>query len=267
MVDQPDDQAEWRLWRAPGSRYTTRDCRTSTAVASQVKPEPPNEPCPAASLPHRLPPHRRQGRLVAAGRFRGRPAARGLACGAGRGHRLAAQGQARRPGGLVGRDRARPLGAEAAEGRAQARGSARPPPPSARSRWRASGRRCSARHGITAGQILVTLGDTEERRRYLNARSTIDKLLEWKSVPVINENDTVATNEIRYGDNDRLGRPRRHHDERGPAGAALRHRRALRRAARPATPPPSWCRWSSASRRRSKRWPARPAPNFRAAAW
>jgi len=60
------------------------------------------------------------------------------------------------------------------------------------------------RHGITAGQILVTLGDTEERRRYLNARSTIDKLLEWRSVPVINENDTVATTEIRYGDNDRL---------------------------------------------------------------
>jgi glutamate 5-kinase len=60
------------------------------------------------------------------------------------------------------------------------------------------------RHGIGAGQILVTLGDTEERRRYLNARSTIDKLLEWRAVPVINENDTVATNEIRYGDNDRL---------------------------------------------------------------
>jgi glutamate 5-kinase len=59
-------------------------------------------------------------------------------------------------------------------------------------------------HGLAAGQILVTLGDTEERRRYLNARSTIDRLLEWKSVPVINENDTVATNEIRYGDNDRL---------------------------------------------------------------
>ncbi len=60
------------------------------------------------------------------------------------------------------------------------------------------------RHGMTAGQILVTLQDTEERRRYLNARSTIDKLLEWRAVPVINENDTVATNEIRYGDNDRL---------------------------------------------------------------
>src|SRR5450631_195054 len=58
--------------------------------------------------------------------------------------------------------------------------------------------------GIAAGQVLLTLGDTEERRRYLNARSTIDKLLEWRSVPVINENDTVATSEIRYGDNDRL---------------------------------------------------------------
>src|SRR2546423_7776100 len=59
-------------------------------------------------------------------------------------------------------------------------------------------------HGIGAGQILVTLQDTEERRRYLNARSTIAKLVEWRAVPVINENDTVATNEIRYGDNDRL---------------------------------------------------------------
>ncbi|MGO4717171.1 glutamate 5-kinase [Bradyrhizobium sp. 2TAF24] len=59
-------------------------------------------------------------------------------------------------------------------------------------------------HGIGTGQILVTLQDTEERRRYLNARSTIGKLLEWRAVPVINENDTVATNEIRYGDNDRL---------------------------------------------------------------
>jgi len=59
-------------------------------------------------------------------------------------------------------------------------------------------------HGIGAGQVLVTLQDTEERRRYLNARSTIAKLLEWRAVPVINENDTVATNEIRYGDNDRL---------------------------------------------------------------
>jgi glutamate 5-kinase len=59
-------------------------------------------------------------------------------------------------------------------------------------------------HGITAGQVLVTLTDTEERRRYLNARSTVARLLEWRCVPVINENDTVATSEIRYGDNDRL---------------------------------------------------------------
>jgi glutamate 5-kinase len=60
------------------------------------------------------------------------------------------------------------------------------------------------KHGITAGQVLVTLQDTEERRRYLNARSTIDKLIEWRAVPGVNENDTVATSEIRYGDNDRL---------------------------------------------------------------
>jgi glutamate 5-kinase len=58
--------------------------------------------------------------------------------------------------------------------------------------------------GITAGQILVTFADTEERRRYLNARATIERLLDLGAVPVINENDTVATSEIRYGDNDRL---------------------------------------------------------------
>jgi glutamate 5-kinase len=59
-------------------------------------------------------------------------------------------------------------------------------------------------HGIAAGQVLLTLGDTEERRRYLNARSTMATLLGYGAVPVINENDTVATTEIRYGDNDRL---------------------------------------------------------------
>jgi glutamate 5-kinase len=60
------------------------------------------------------------------------------------------------------------------------------------------------RETLTSGQILLTLGDTEERRRYLNARATISTLLKLKAVPVINENDTVATSEIRYGDNDRL---------------------------------------------------------------
>ena len=59
-------------------------------------------------------------------------------------------------------------------------------------------------HDITVAQILLTLGDTEQRRRYLNARGTINTLLSLGAVPVINENDTVATAEIRYGDNDRL---------------------------------------------------------------
>lgn len=61
-----------------------------------------------------------------------------------------------------------------------------------------------ADHGITAAQILLTPGDTENRRRFLNARGTLGRLLERSVVPVINENDTVATEEIRYGDNDRL---------------------------------------------------------------
>jgi glutamate 5-kinase len=61
-----------------------------------------------------------------------------------------------------------------------------------------------ARHQITVAQVLLTLGDTEERRRHLNARSTLDTLLKLGTVPVINENDTVATSEIRFGDNDRL---------------------------------------------------------------
>lgn len=58
--------------------------------------------------------------------------------------------------------------------------------------------------GLTAAQILLTLGDTERRRRYLNARNTIANLLRLGVIPVVNENDTVATSEIRYGDNDRL---------------------------------------------------------------
>ncbi len=59
-------------------------------------------------------------------------------------------------------------------------------------------------HGLTAAQLLLTLGDTEDRRRYLNARATLTALLGFGCVPVINENDSVATAEIRYGDNDRL---------------------------------------------------------------
>lgn len=61
-----------------------------------------------------------------------------------------------------------------------------------------------ATHDITTGQILLTPNITEERRRYLNARTTILRLLALGAVPIINENDSVATAEIRYGDNDRL---------------------------------------------------------------
>ena len=61
-----------------------------------------------------------------------------------------------------------------------------------------------ARHDLTVAQVLLTLGDTEERRRHLNARATLMTLLRLGAVPVINENDTVATSEIRFGDNDRL---------------------------------------------------------------
>ncbi len=61
-----------------------------------------------------------------------------------------------------------------------------------------------APHGIVTGQVLVTLEDTEDRRRYLNSRATMETLLGLGVVPIVNENDTVATDEIRYGDNDRL---------------------------------------------------------------
>ncbi|MCA0367172.1 MAG: glutamate 5-kinase [Proteobacteria bacterium] len=59
-------------------------------------------------------------------------------------------------------------------------------------------------HGLVAGQVLLTRDDTERRRRWLNARATVQALLAHGVVPIVNENDTVATEEIRYGDNDRL---------------------------------------------------------------
>ncbi|MBV1867860.1 MAG: glutamate 5-kinase, partial [Marinosulfonomonas sp.] len=59
-------------------------------------------------------------------------------------------------------------------------------------------------HGITTGQVLLTLEDSVDRRRYLNSRATLEHLLALGVVPIVNENDTVATDEIRYGDNDRL---------------------------------------------------------------
>ena len=65
-------------------------------------------------------------------------------------------------------------------------------------------REALAGHGLGVAQILLTLGDTEDRRRYLNARGTLVKLLAHGVISIVNENDTVATDEIRYGDNDRL---------------------------------------------------------------
>ena len=61
-----------------------------------------------------------------------------------------------------------------------------------------------APHGLKAAQVLLTLEDSADRRRYLNARATLETLLTLGTVPIVNENDTVATDEIRFGDNDRL---------------------------------------------------------------
>ncbi|MFT9296859.1 MAG: glutamate 5-kinase [Gluconobacter sp.] len=62
-----------------------------------------------------------------------------------------------------------------------------------------------AKHGLVAGQLLLTPDDTESRERHLNARATLQTLLDLGCIPVINENDAIATSEIRFGDNDRLG--------------------------------------------------------------
>ncbi|HET7763140.1 MAG TPA: glutamate 5-kinase [Phycicoccus sp.] len=61
-----------------------------------------------------------------------------------------------------------------------------------------------SRHGLTVGQVLLTADDTTRRSHYTNARRTLERLLELGIVPIVNENDTVATHEIRFGDNDRL---------------------------------------------------------------
>ncbi len=61
-----------------------------------------------------------------------------------------------------------------------------------------------AEHDLRAAQVLVTLEDSADRRRYLNSRATLEQLLKLNVIPIVNENDTVATDEIRYGDNDRM---------------------------------------------------------------
>ena len=151
---------------------------------------------------------------------------------------------------------------------------------------------------LTAAQLLLTLGDTEDRRRYLNARETLNTLLTLRCVPVINENDTVATAEIRFGDNDRLaarvaemvqadqlillsdidglytadprrdpvGRP--HPGRRGALRPRSRRWAASRRPAiRPAACAPSWWRLGSPPRPVA-RWRSRSATsNGRCRPW
>ncbi len=123
-----------------------------------------------------------------------------------------------------------------------------------------------AKQDLAAGQILLTLGDTEERRRYLNARTTIGKLLELKAVPVINENDTVATTEIRYGDNDRLAARVATMMGADLLVLLVRRRRPLTTRRRAKTRARSLFPWCRASRPRSKPWRVPPAPTSRAAA-
>ena len=125
---------------------------------------------------------------------------------------------------------------------------------------------CFRKHGLHTAQILLTHDDLADRKRYLNARSTLRTLLELNVIPIINENDTVVTDEIRFGDNDTLGalvtnlieadalvhphrpgRPVHRRSAQGPGGDAGR------RSAAPAT-------------RRWKRWLAAPAAISDAAA-
>ena len=176
--------------------------------------------------PHRFPPHRDQGRLVAAGRFGRRPAARGLAARAVRGHRLAARGQARHPGGVVRRDRARPLGAEAAAGRAGAgRLAGRRRGRADRARPHLGGDAGRARHHRRA--------DSRHARRYRGAPPLSQRPLHHRPAAGMEERAGDQRERHRRHQRDPLRRQRpprrarRHHDERGPAGAALGHRRAV----------------------------------------
>ena len=83
--------------------------------------------------------------------------------------------------------------------------------------------------GAVAAQVLLVPHDFVDRRQYLHARRTLTRLLELGCVPIVNENDAIASDEIRYGDNDRIAAPRRAQRLRRPARAAHRHRRPVHR--------------------------------------
>ena len=164
-----------------------------------------------------------------------------------------------------GADCPRPPRAQAAEGPAWSSSRAKPPRPSGRSVSPTPIRNSLAARGLTAAQILLTLGDTEERRRYLNARNTIEMLLALKAIPVVNENDTVATAEIRYGDNDRLS-ARVASMVTADCLVLLSDVDGLYTAPPSDDRAPSIFRSSPRSRPRSRRWRETPVPSFRKAA-
>ena len=111
-----------------------------------------------------------------------------------------------------------------------------------------------ARHGQVTGQVLLTVDDVTRRSHYRNAQRTFAKLLELGVVPIVNENDTVATSEIRFGDNDRLAALVAHLVHADLLAAALRRRRAVRRPARPGREPADR---RGDRRRRARRHPHR----------
>jgi len=120
--------------------------------------------------------------------------------------------------------------------------------------------------GFAVAQVLLTLGDTEERRRYLNARNTLTTLLRLGAIPVINENDTVATAEIRYGDNDRLA-ARVAQMVSADCLVLLSDVDGCTPPIPRANPARSSSRRCRASPRRSRRWPAARRRTWARAAW
>ena len=170
-----------------------------------TRPRPPTPPSdgPAAPGAARAPAGG-QDRLVAAGRRRGRRPRRPGSTGSPRD--VARLRGARAAGGdrHLGRDRPRPRAASACSPRALRLEEKQAAAAGGQILLARAWQESLARHGLETAQILITLDDTEARRRYLNARATVETLLQLGVVPVVNENDTVATTEIRFGDNDRL---------------------------------------------------------------
>ena len=147
-----------------------------------------------------------------------------------------ADGAARRARGrarVLGRDRRRPARARAGRAARPTSARSRPSPPSASpGSWSASAR-SSPSTGSSPGQVLLTPHDFGMRSQYLHARETLRRLLDLGVVPVVNENDTVADDEIRYGDNDRLAALVSHLVGADAARAAHRHPRPVHRRSPP----------------------------------